>query len=59
MKGKTKWKKDLMKSELKKEQLNIIPSYDLLPKDFNEQKDKYIQFFYEIKMKKFQKMMLY
>ena len=40
-----------MKSELKKEQLNIIPSYDLLPKDFNEQKDKYIQFFYEIKMK--------
>ena len=40
-----------MKPELKKEQLNIIPSYDLLPKDFNEQKDKYIQFFYEIKMK--------
>ena len=40
-----------MNPELKKEQLNIIPSYDLLPKDFNEQKDKYIQFFYEIKMK--------
>ena len=45
MKGKTKWKKDLMKSELKKEQLNIIPSYDLLPKDFNEKKISIYNFF--------------
>ncbi len=38
-----------MNPELKEEQLNIISPYDLLPKDSIEQKEKYMQFFYEIK----------